>query len=482
MYFHNRILISSVTRDQPKSKRFRCQVSGQNNWTSLSLNSDFSSQLALQTIKFVGLLMLLFMKSFQLNAQTLPADTVQFDNAAPEVEQYLQKASQNNPELKSAFNQYLAALEEVPQVGALPDPQVAFSYFIAPIETRVGPQQARLSVSQMFPWFGTLGTQQAVKVQKAKAEFQKFQNKRNMLFHDIKSTWYELYVLEKKISILEENIDLLEILEELSLQKYETAEGNQADVLQVQIELEDLNIKRSELADNRTVIQQEFTELTNAKNIHFPDSIAVSARELPAAPVELKQQMINQNPSLSQLAFEAKASKKSVQAAKLNGLPTFGLGADYVFTGQRQGMQITNNGQNAFMARASIQLPLWRGKYRAQKKQAQLTQQAVRERQVSQKNQLLTQFEKAMRNFRSAQRRINLYDQKQIDRTRQAINVLTEQYSTAATDFEEILRLQRRLLNYQQAREEAIGNQNKAVARIEFLTGHYNLNPEISTN
>ncbi len=69
---------------------------------------------------------------------------------------YLQEAAENNPGLVMKFNEYLAALELAPQVKALPDPQLAFGYFIQPVETRVGPQQFKFSVSQMFPWFGTL--------------------------------------------------------------------------------------------------------------------------------------------------------------------------------------------------------------------------------------------------------------------------------------------------------------------------------------
>lgn len=412
--------------------------------------------------------------SFQLQAQDISADTTQFDSTATPLEQYLKLAAQNNPDLKSAFNRYLASLEEVPQVGGLPDPELAFGYFISPIETRVGPQQARFSVSQMFPWFGTLGARKEVKNYQAKAQFQEFQNKRNQLFYDVKTVWYELYVLEKKISILEENISLLETLEDLALQNYETAEGNQSDVLQVQIEHEDLRINRSKLLDDRTVLRQKLEELINSDTVDIPAVISVSTQELPAEPAELKEQIQTQNPALNQLSLQEQATQESIRAAKLDGLPKFGVGVDYIFTGQRDG-QMLDNGQNAFLARASVQIPLWRKKYRAQKQQAVLNQNVVQELQSAQENELSTRFESAIRDFRDAQRKLNLYEEKQIDRTRQAIEILTEEYSAAATGFEEILRLQRRLLNYQQAREEAIGNQNTAVARIEFLTGYYNL-------
>jgi hypothetical protein len=77
-------------------------------------------------------------------------------SAQDELSSYLQTAAENNPGLKARFNEYMAALEIAPQVKSLPDPQLAFGYFIQPVETRVGPQQFKISASQMFPWFGTL--------------------------------------------------------------------------------------------------------------------------------------------------------------------------------------------------------------------------------------------------------------------------------------------------------------------------------------
>ena len=76
-------------------------------------------------------------------------------SAQQELESYLLVAAAHNPGLKAKFNDYMASLELAPQVKALPDPTVSFGYFISPVETRVGPQQFKISASQMFPWFGS---------------------------------------------------------------------------------------------------------------------------------------------------------------------------------------------------------------------------------------------------------------------------------------------------------------------------------------
>ena len=75
------------------------------------------------------------------------------------LEDYFQIATENNPSLQAQYKDFEAALQKVSQVSSLPDPTFSFGYFISPVETRVGPQRAKFSLSQMFPWFGTLEAQ-----------------------------------------------------------------------------------------------------------------------------------------------------------------------------------------------------------------------------------------------------------------------------------------------------------------------------------
>jgi hypothetical protein len=57
-----------------------------------------------------------------------------------------------------SFETWKAAIEQVPQARALPDPKFTYGYFIREVETRVGPQQQKFEIMQIFPWFGTIRT------------------------------------------------------------------------------------------------------------------------------------------------------------------------------------------------------------------------------------------------------------------------------------------------------------------------------------
>lgn len=56
------------------------------------------------------------------------------------LKEYLISAALNNPGLKAAFEQWKASVEQVPQVGALPDPEFTYGYVIEEVETMFGPR------------------------------------------------------------------------------------------------------------------------------------------------------------------------------------------------------------------------------------------------------------------------------------------------------------------------------------------------------
>ncbi|MDO9039882.1 MAG: hypothetical protein Q7U65_00740 [Bacteroidota bacterium] len=95
---------------------------------------------------------------------------------------YLEQAGKNNPGVKASFSQYLAALEKVPQVGSLPDPQGSLDFFLKPMELLNGNQVGSISVMQMFPWFGTLKLAKDEASLMAKAQFSLFQESKAGLF------------------------------------------------------------------------------------------------------------------------------------------------------------------------------------------------------------------------------------------------------------------------------------------------------------
>ena len=176
---------------------------------------------------------------------------------------YLKEAGENHPGLKAAWHEYYAALEKVPQVGTLPDPMLSFGVFVSPIETRLGPQQLKVSFSQMFPWFGTLKEKEKAAAEKAKIEYQQFLDLKNQVYQQVKTQWYQLYKTGRAISITKENLDILNSLKTLSRKNYETGKSEMADLLRINVNIREQENRLDDLQEQLSTQKTEFNLLLN---------------------------------------------------------------------------------------------------------------------------------------------------------------------------------------------------------------------------
>ncbi|MEN8212155.1 MAG: hypothetical protein ABFR31_10585, partial [Thermodesulfobacteriota bacterium] len=62
----------------------------------------------------------------------------------------------NNPSITASKEDWKIAIENHNLGKSYPDPQIMGTYYPAPIETRLGPQEWNLTLSQKFPFPGTL--------------------------------------------------------------------------------------------------------------------------------------------------------------------------------------------------------------------------------------------------------------------------------------------------------------------------------------
>jgi cobalt-zinc-cadmium efflux system outer membrane protein len=390
------------------------------------------------------------------------------------LESYMVEAADNNPGLKSKFSEYMAALEKVAQVGALPDPQVTFGYFIQPVETRVGPQKARISASQMFPWFGTLGAREDAATEMAKSKYETFEEAKSRLFYDVKSTWYNLYFTQKAIDITLENITILNTFRKLALIKVESGLASTVDVLRVEMEIADLENQLALLRDNFFTMQVGFNNLLNVdyqRTVSLPDSLVNTDIDLTREAI--RDSIRNGNHQVLQMEFMEASFEKQEIVAKKMGKPNLMLGLDYVVVGKSSN-PMTNpseSGKDAIVFPVvGISIPLYRQKYTSMVKETVLMQESTESGKLDKINVLETTFEKANKDYKDADRRITLFHG-QSDKAAKSLNILQTAYETEAKNFEELLRMERQFLKYKLELEKARTDKDAAIAFISYLMG-----------
>lgn len=384
------------------------------------------------------------------------------------LDDYFKIAAENNPGLQSMFKEYEAALQKVPQVSTLPDPTFSFGYFISPVETRVGTQQARFSLTQMFPWFGTLKAQGNTAALMAEATFQSFIDARNKLFFQVASAYYPLYELKDWIRIEQENISILESYKSIANQKFKNGTGTLVDVLRVDIMLKDAQTNLAILRDKEKPLRTTFNKLLNRPE-NEPVQISNTLKSEILSDDYRKDSLVAANPKLKALDLKFQASQAAEMVAHKQGLPKLGVGIDYVMVGERNDMVGPDNGKDVLMPMVSVSIPIFRAKYNASVKEARLLQESYTLQRQEVTNTLISEYEMVWFQIQQQLQLLALYDQ-QIQTSQQSLNMLFTSYENSAKEFEEVLRMQQQLLKYQKMSATALTQYHIAVEKINYLT------------
>ncbi|MEJ2585527.1 MAG: TolC family protein, partial [Robiginitalea sp.] len=172
-----------------------------------------------------------------VNAQDLPS--------------YIREAQEQNPEIQAFGLRYQQAEEKVREADRIPETQITAGVFVSEPETRTGAQKARFSVKQMLPWFGTLSMRQDYASSLAEAEFIEYTIAKRKLALEVTQRYYNLYALEAKQNVLDQNIALLRTYEQLALTAVEVNQASAVDVLRLQI-------RQNELLEQREILSQDY--------------------------------------------------------------------------------------------------------------------------------------------------------------------------------------------------------------------------------
>lgn len=386
---------------------------------------------------------------------------------AQNLDTYLEIAAQNNPRLKAKYVEFEAALQQVEQVKFLDDPTFSFGYFISPVETRVGAQRMKFSLSQMFPWFGTIEARQDIASQLAESKYQEFLAEKIRLQRDVKNAYYPLLELKRHVSIHNDNLKLLKTYKELVNIQYSNGKSTMVDVLRADIKIEDAENKIVLLQEKWNPLKAKFNVLLNRSS---DTTILLDTFYLnKASSIFLEDSIYLGNPTLASYNAKIKATEGRIVLAKKASMPKIGIGIDYVVVNKRGINTIVDDGKDIVMPMATISLPLYRSKYKAAIKEAALNQEALELYKNEYENNLSNAYYLANYNLTKSIQFMELY-KSEISKTQSILDLLIVSYTVSGKDFVEILRTQQRLLENQLKLETQTKEYYSAIAQLEFLT------------
>lgn len=391
--------------------------------------------------------------------------------SAETLEDYLIIAAKNNLELKARFLEYNASLKKVDQTGVLPDPEISFGAFIMTGEPYFNDKVTEITVMQMFPWFGSLSAEKKEAGLRAKSKYEQFNEARSRLFMKVRKSWYDLYLVHRETIFYKENIAVLKTLEEITVNRFKSdpesikstnVNSKMVNVLRIQIELNEIKSRLLFLKDRKTTLTSEFNALLNRPfETAVPFGSDVKSAEIPSSLKNISYKIQTDNFILKRIEIEKNAALARKDTGRKKGLPMIGLSLKYSTVLSKPDM---------FMPMVTLSIPLWRPKYNAFVKEAQLTFESLSAKKLDVKNDLLVKAEKIKAKFDDAKRRESLY-KKQVALSSQSLELLIANYSAGSGKLEEVLEMQTKLISYKLKEITAVVEGNIAAAEINQITG-----------
>ncbi len=385
---------------------------------------------------------------------------------------YLSYAALHNPGLRGKFHGWQSALAKAGYAGALPDPTVAFGYYIENVETRVGPQNQRVGFRQSLPWFGTLDAKHDMAFEAAQAAFQQYQAEKLKLYYRVKAAYYEYYYLARNIELTRENLELLTFWESVARTKYEAGLRQHPDVIKAQVELgklEDQLLSLEDTIDPLAARLRATLNLPDSIYLPLPDSIVVQEIELDKDTVLFL--VAENNPDLKTVQHLIEKERSGERLAGKSSWPNFTFGVDYIETGPALNPGLLESGKDPWIINAKINIPLWFGKNAARKREARARHKQAQFDLLETGNRLTALTERALFDYEDALRKTGLYRDGLVPKAEQSLNAAYTAYQAGETDFLNILDAQRQLLNFQLAFERAKTNLAMSAARLEMISG-----------
>ena len=148
--------------------------------------------------------------------------------------QLIDYALQSNTKIVEAREAWKATIENRRIATGLPDPQLMFTYFPNPIETRLGPQDWNASLSQAIPYPGKL--MKAGDVVDKDSEVARLSLDKSIrdVATNVKIAFYELSYIRSAKKVAAENIKLIEHLRKVGETVYAEDQAALIDIIKAQ--------------------------------------------------------------------------------------------------------------------------------------------------------------------------------------------------------------------------------------------------------
>ncbi len=392
-------------------------------------------------------------------------------------------AIDNNPSLSEMQARYEAMAEIPSQLGTLPDPVLSLNALNLPTDTfnrgQEGMTQMQIGLSQVMPFPGKLALLEGASKFEAMAAGNSVDEMRLRLISNTKSSWWQLYYLDRALDVVASNQDLLRQFIQVANTKYEVGDGLQQDTLLAQLELSklfDQEIRLQAIRRNQAIQLNVLMDASPDAAIVLPGKVSTFMPSLINEAL-LYERAENVRPLLREKENGIKAAQSRLELARKEYYPDFKLGLTY---GNRSGGNpFPRSGQRPdfLSVMFSVNLPIYH-KRKLDRAVGQRNMELRKSRESFRDKwaTVRSEISSASTDYMEAKKLFSLFQDGIIPQSRQTVASMLAGYQVNEVDFLNLVGSQVTLLNYEVQYWKSLTDARQALARLVAAVGEDKVN------
>jgi outer membrane protein TolC len=399
------------------------------------------------------------------------------DPATPSaaLESLLDETLMANPALRASWSEFEAALQRIPQVTALSEPQITTAVFLEEVQTRTGPQDFILGLQQRFPWFGVLDLRGQAAWEMAQEKLQRHLGAILGTVRRAQGLWWQIAYQGAAREIALEELTLLEGFSEIAASRYATGVGPQQAVLKAEVEISRVQEQLINIDERISTLTSEVNALRDRSpqtRLDVPPLSAVPLHMFDYDVVALVASAESLRPEIAELSHRLERFERERRLARTKYFPKFMVGANWIGIGSRpDDADPRGEGDDAVNVVLGATIPVWWRAYRAAVTEAERSMAATEDRLRDAENRVASEIHTAHFAMTEALDLMELYATALIPQAEQTLHATEAGFSTGQMSFLDLIDAERVLLRLRLAHERARRDYLLAVADLERSVG-----------
>lgn len=390
---------------------------------------------------------------------------------------YVAAAITHSPSLEAAFERWRAEVQRISKARRLPEPTISFSVFVQGIETRVGPQEGRISLQQAFPWPTSLSAGADAASSKAVAMQRLFEAEALTVTQTVHVSYWNLWQVRAVREVHRAHLAVVADLAQAVSARVSTGAASLADLQAVELTAARLRDRIAGMDEREHMAEAQLLAAVGDGRERFV-GVATSDAPVdavdPVVPVDTDDDVVaaaRVHPRVTSAGFLADGADAIAEVEGAQALPSFSIGADWFLIGEAQNPAVVDSGKDAFAVGGGVRVPLWQGSYADSVDAARADARAKRAEQRALADAAAADAISGLSSVRDAARRVTTTSNVLLPQAEDTYTSVLGSYAVGRNTAAEVLLAQRDVLDLRVDLAVARADYARAWATLERVTG-----------